>query len=244
MNFSIRFIAAVGCISLTAGVCAPSALATLIDFNDIPEGTPVSAGNPYAGILEIQARQGYQRIDDVVWSEASIQVGVQLNTINDARAGSSPLLAVYEPHYVPDGLYYYGEVTANFTRPVNDVSFDGFAPRGFGYQYVGINGAGETITLYGAMDPAVQLGDPLENVQRINLTLPAGYSLIQFKAEDRDPRPLDAGIWIDNIAFNVADAGSTCLLLALGCVGLTQIPLPDARCGSHRGERFGKKIAA
>jgi hypothetical protein len=189
--------------------------AVLIDFDDIPNGTLVSA-NTYGGILNIRAEAG--RIEEVfkdgqftfqqVWSESSIRNGV--------------IEVVNEPSFAP---FFYARFTATFSQPVTDVSFSIFAWRHGGYSYNAVNVNGDVVTRSGATgSTGLALN---EDFIHYDLEIPDGYYLTDFSLGNQDPKFLDAGIWIDNIAFTVREAmepvpevGKTATLLAAGCAVL------------------------
>jgi len=202
--------------------------ATLIDFNNIPVGTAVSLGNPYAGVVDIQARAGVEGFFPppnyvATWAEATIQNGVAPG----GGANQTPLLAVFwqEPR-TTDDIRYRGEIRITFAEPVNDLSFDGFAYRPASYSYTAIDAAGTMFTDQGGLGPQVDIGDPATDWQHVRLEPPPGFKITGLILNNGDPKTLDAGIWIDNIAFNAArvpEAEATLLLLGLGslilCLG-------------------------
>jgi hypothetical protein len=199
--------------------------ATLIDFNNIPVGTPVSLGNPYAGVVDIQARAGVEGFFPfpnyvIKWAEATIENGVAPS----GGGNQTPLLAVSwpEPRTIDDNRYR-GEISITFADPVNDLSFDGFAYRPAAYSYTAVDAAGATFTDQGRLGPLVSIGDPATDWQHIRLQPPSGFKITGLTLNNGDPKVLDAGIWIDNISFNAApvpEAEATLLLLGLGSLTL------------------------
>jgi hypothetical protein len=49
-----------GLAAIVASFDCSKAHATTIDFEGIPDGTPVSAGNPYGGVVNIQTRESFE----------------------------------------------------------------------------------------------------------------------------------------------------------------------------------------
>jgi hypothetical protein len=204
---------------------SPTVRATLIDFNNIPVGTPVSLGNPYAGIVDIQARAGVAGFFPppnyvVKWAEATIENGVAPS----GGANQTPLLAVWWPEPpTTDDIRYRGEIHMTFAEPVNDLSFDGFAYRPAAYSYTAVDAAGTTFTDQGGLGLPTNIGNPATDWQHILLQPPSGFKITEVTLNNGDPKTLDAGIWIDNIAFNAArvpDAEATLVLLGLGSLTL------------------------
>jgi hypothetical protein len=71
--------AGLGLIISLSAIDYGGVFAATVGFNNIPDGTPVSAGNPYAGILNIQAEAAFLVSDtqnfNQVWTESFIQDG-------------------------------------------------------------------------------------------------------------------------------------------------------------------------
>lgn len=199
-------------ITLLTAVSGPTARAAIIGFDGIRDATPVSAGNPYAGVLTIDARLGWipfgatelQFLPSLIWGE-------QIDT--NIAAPGNPVVQM-------------SEMTATFSQPVADVSFDGWATQPTVYEYFGANGSGETFTGSGTI--LVPFGT-FELVP-VDLTLPSGYFLTHFKITNTNPGGLGYDFRVDNIAFTLAsapggensvpDSGQTGLLLGMSCMAL------------------------
>ena len=211
---------------LAAASTTQKAEATVIDFNNIPDGTPVSVGNPYAGILVMES--GTRWIDhkqwppiyspDNEWVElpALISYGRLSTSVGDRTIVKPPWVPPLA--FYPDWLDTY--LNATFLEPVTDVSFTGWTFRGAIYNYTGVNGNGETFTGEGTFERGLPEGG-----SRIELGLPDGYYLSKFSVA---AGYLGGGydFWIDDIAFTpvgVPDSGSSAVLLGLGFVGVLSV---------------------
>jgi hypothetical protein len=180
--------------------------AAIIDFNDIADGTPVSTGNPYGGVVNLQARSGSLNIvsfpplvGQTDYVEATIQNG-----------------AIQILSSVPQAEMYLSEFTATFLEPVQDVGFDAATLRHAVYTYVAANSSGAEITGSG-----LTADDFSGAYHHFTITVPAGYYVTQLQLNNRDPGAGGAAIWIDNLAFQVVgvpDCGSTALLAFFGLI--------------------------
>ena len=213
---------------LAAATTTQNAEATVIDFNNIPDGTPVSEGNPYAGILVIESRAGWIGPPDwpPVWTSVDAEwVEIWLPTLVGAGRVDTYLGDRQPP--LPPGPEFHGwrfimqsYLTATFLEPVTDVSFQGLAAGVF-YAYQGVNGAGDVYTRNGLIDR----GPPGFGGAKYELTLPDGYYLTQFYMGSHSSGS-GYDFSIDDIAFTrvgVPDSGSSAVLLGLGFVGVLSI---------------------
>lgn len=224
MNTSLRRMFGLGCAALAAAWTCERAAATIIDFEGIPDGTPVSSLNPYAAIANIQATATFSTpivgggaVDDP--AEATIVNG---------------WIEVLHPNSSPPSLatWVAGEMTADFLQPVVNVAFDVGAEWQGGYTFQARNSQGAVF-----MSPWTSTGGLTPGVTwvHIEVPLPEGYGLtqLQYRNFDRDGRRYLAMFLIDNIRFDVAgvpDTGNGALLLALGGAGML---------GVHRWLRRG-----
>ena len=63
MKASLGLPSMIGLLAALLAAALPSSRGNIIDFNSIADDTPVSAGNPYGGALDIQAQTGWQDLD-------------------------------------------------------------------------------------------------------------------------------------------------------------------------------------
>ena len=154
--------------------------AIVVDFNDIPNGTLVSANNPYAGILNIEASAG------PLWVAFREDQRDQMGTIWVESAISNGYLEVlpsYEveiPPEVPSDAEFIDEVQsrimATFLGPVTNVSFDAFTYRQAGYRYTIVDANGVTSNVPGGVtqeDPSAPFA-----FDTFNLNIPNGSDVI------------------------------------------------------------------
>ena len=76
----VRCGLALALVCLAGLDCGTVFAALTIDFNGIADGTPVSANNPYGGILNLQAATANLILNgqtwNQVWTESTIESGV------------------------------------------------------------------------------------------------------------------------------------------------------------------------
>jgi hypothetical protein len=190
----------------------------VVDFNNIPNGTLVSANNPYAGILDIQASAGPDWfVPEHELEPGGMGIAWMESTIFD---GYLPVIPLFDP---PPGTSlgenWYARITATFSQPVTNVSFDAFTYRYAVYRYTAVDANGLTSNVLGGEtqnDPFAPL-----SFDTFNLSIPEGSYVTSFEITNADGgSPLDAAIWVDNIRFDlavspVADAGSTGMLFGI-----------------------------
>jgi len=218
-----------GCIAAISVVfSASSANATVVDFNGIPEGTPVSVGNPYAGVLNIDAKVQWTTIDGTFSAEGIIGTHAPFYPSGDGVVQALPPL-------IPDTFEFSSEVTASFLQPVIDGTMDVFVFRNAGYSYTGADDVGDIFNGGGVITGNIESGGLL-TWQQIGLSLPLGYHLTGFTIDNHDPANSDAAVWVDNVAFTVVPEPSTAALLDLG-LGLLSVLFRLSRTSS------GKSIA-
>jgi hypothetical protein len=193
----------------------------VVDFNNIPNGTLVSVNNPYAGILDIQALAGTWWFNPELEPEEGI-ISIEA-AISNGYLELLPLLRVEDPSgTLQTGILWFSAITATFSQPVTNVSFDAFTYRHAVYQYRVVDANGVTSNVIGGetQDDAAGLY-PLLFFDTFNLNIPEGGYLTSFELTNVDGgSSSDAGIWLDNIAFDLAaspvsDAGSTATLLGI-----------------------------
>ena len=138
-------------------LCGGPGYAIIVDFQGIPAGTPVSAGNPYADILNLQATVS-SVVDEpgfpVVTTEATIE-----NVTYTPDGTVVPAVAAVPVFYPPTLTTYSSQLTATFSQPVFDVSFSAFCFRFAGYTYNGL-------TVWECPSPAMELFPGLSTVPR------------------------------------------------------------------------------
>ncbi|MEY2440083.1 MAG: hypothetical protein QOI34_1468 [Verrucomicrobiota bacterium] len=189
--------------------------AVTIDFNGIPDGTPVSAGNPYAGILNLQAEGSVQYFD-----------GVILHTLSEESSIVDGTLAAVPPSLPPGVPFtaagnYSSQLSAVFLQPVVGVSFDAYAWRNAGYSYNGFDSNGASFSgsgiIPGILDGGALAPPPPPNAWvTFTPSVPDGGSLISFSIVNRDPSPQNGAFWVDNITFAIVPEPSAIAMLAAG----------------------------
>src|SRR2546421_10974612 len=98
---------------------AAAAEATVIDFSGIPDGTLVSVGNPYGGILNLQATVQAETIDGILSGEGTISTQAPFYPAGDGVVQALP------PSILNAGNLS-SNVTGTFLQPVTDGNFDVF----------------------------------------------------------------------------------------------------------------------
>lgn len=206
LSLSLIFVLWVMALNLTQ---ANEALITA-DFNAFPDGTLVLPSHPFNGILQIQAEAAQD------WYDYNTGESGRILTPAVIRLGSIEVLPVsYEWAY-----RYIASFTATFLEPVTDVSFKLMNYRTAGYQFSGLDAAGLAFSGNGSIDGLVE--DPIrEPWVTVSLTIPDGGYLSAFTIENRDIRPDDAAVWVDDISYAPIPepTGGALLLLGLGLVG-------------------------
>ena len=189
-----------------------TALASVtIDFSAFPDGTPVTANNPYAGLLDLQASGGTEWVDSgsgsgILWSESTVANGA---------------LAVVPTGEVPPGtppVWYYGRLTASFSAPVVAVSFAAWCSRTAGYSYSGVDALGDPFGGSGRIPGYIDGSPPPPGPGywvTFTPTIPEGGYLTGFQINNGDPKLDDASFWVNDIMFTPVPEPST---LALGAL--------------------------
>lgn len=213
--------------------------AITIDFNGIPNGTPVSMGNPYAGILNLQAEGSVPYFD-----------GGILYTLSTESSIVDGALSVVPPSLPPGipfdaGGNYSSQLSAIFLEPVVGVRFDAYAWRNAGYSYSGFDSSGASFSGSGII-PGIIDGGPLAPPPPPNAwvtftpSIPDGGSLISFSIANRDPTPQNGAFWVDNITFAIVPEPSTIAMLAVG-TGFLFILRRRRALGRRERELFPKR---
>jgi hypothetical protein len=174
-----------GLLAAFTFIMLPYAHGFLIDFNSVPDGTPVSAGDPYGGILQLSTTRGVNysgsQLNDE--TEATIQDGI-LSTLQENQ---DPILIDF----------FYSDIIGTFTVPVSNVSLDLFTYRTAGYSYTAMDANNNVwVSEIGATQANPLAGFELET---FSLTVPEGYWLTEFRIGNRDQMSRWAAIWLDNI---------------------------------------------
>jgi hypothetical protein len=195
----------------------PPAEAIVVDFNQLPEGTLVSAGDPYAGVLNLQGNASALLFTppDITTPISTESIITNLNV--PFRSGES-VVQTLSP-FVDGAFRYSAQVTGTFLQPVLDVSFDAFAWRTAGYTYTGSDDAGNMLSLSGTIIGNIESGGLLD-WQRIDLTLPVGYHLTNFQVTNSDPGRLDAAVWVDTVSFALVPEPSAAALIVAGGIAI------------------------
>jgi hypothetical protein len=195
-----------------------------IDFTGIPDGTPLSANNPYGGVVDLQAQGGYRYHFPLEWSPEGYPIGNGGEAWAEAGYILGGVVWVYTPSgtIVPTG----GEatrgmtsLTATFLQPINELSFTTHVPDHWvDYNYKGLDGNGDPFSGSG-MAPTDGLSpDPWFTTV---LKAPAGGHFTE----------LDLGNW--DPAFGVAPdiigvGGAPFALKSMELGVLDQVPEPRA----------------
>ena len=217
-TLTIRYSCALALVASL--VCmVPQAHGVIIDFNNVPDGTPVSAANPYPDILELSAYHGYAPPDldllydgFILWTEARVEGGLV--------PVESPLFG----NPLDFNVTYYSRITGRFLQPVENVSLDLFTVlQGF-LIYAAVNEQEQVF--FGSANTQSDVGAEIFP-ETFNLTVPPGFFVREFKVVNQDDTVNFGGaIWLDNIRFDlvgsqsVPDAGSTGMLFAGFCITL------------------------
>jgi hypothetical protein len=198
------------------GFCSP-AHAIVIDFNEIPDGTLLSAGDPYDSVLDLQGQSTAFLFTppDVI---TPISTASTITNVNVPFRSGDSVVQTLSP-FVDGAFKYSAQVTGTFLQPVVDVSFDAFANRTAGYSYTGADDVGNILSLSGTIIGNIESGGLLD-WQRIDLTLPVGYHLTSFDVANSDPGPSDGAVWIDNISFALIPEPSAVALIATGAIAM------------------------
>jgi hypothetical protein len=206
------------CLAIIA--CRGPGYADVVDFTGIPDGSLISLGNPYAGVLTLEGH-GTTRL----FAPPDILTDVSHEAIISANApfhtGDNAIAAVADADAPGFTAYRWeSDVTATFLQPVFNVSFETFVWRTAGYTYDATNGAGDAIHASGIITGNLESGGSL-TWQHINLDVPDGYYLTGFGITNGDNgNNFDGAVWVDNISFApVPEPGAT-LLLTFGVLGL------------------------
>jgi hypothetical protein len=211
MNPLSRFVVvyAIAVAALIFGIC-PSANAIVIDFNGIPEGTPVSAGDPYAGVVDVQAKVQWMTADGTLMAEGTITTQAPQYPIGDGVVQALP------PFVFPDGGNLMSDVTATFLQPVDQGGFDVFVNRNASYTYTGTDGIGGIFNGGGSITGFFESGGSL-TWQHFDLSLPVGFYLTGFNVHNQDvANSSSAAVWLDNVSFAIVPEPSTIEMLGLG----------------------------
>lgn len=202
------------CVALSFAVLAIScaaARATTIDFNGIPDGTPVSAGNDYAGLVNIEASV-YRLLPD---GSVPPNYNQFVRTPVTIQNGAVRL----QPPYDPLAVGYGSELFLTFLQPVVDISYSYSAWWEISCKVTAVDGMGNTITIYGPTG-GVQAG---AMPRHIVIPVPAGYGVTALTMGNYDKTDGDAWFTFDDLSFQVTavpDSGHSWALLALSCLGL------------------------
>jgi hypothetical protein len=182
--------------------------ATVIDFDDIKDGTPVSAGNPYAGVVDLQATGQAMTADGTILpAEGTIST-----QFDPSHGGVAQAL----PPPIPDAIEFSSDMAGTFLQPVTDGSLQVFVFRNSSYSYTGSDNIGDIFNGAGTITGNIESGGVL-TWQQLAFSLPAGYALTSFDIANRDlAAPLDGAVWIDNVTFTVVPEPLTCWMLLMG----------------------------
>jgi hypothetical protein len=233
----IRFAAGIPSLvnAAMAAVClcsSSAAFADTIDFSGIPDGTLVSAGNSYNGIVTLTMTStvsiyGYTTQPPGTFYGAPSQEGV----INGGILEANPFTYATIPYPPGIGIVnpkdFFSTFNALFLSPVTDVTIvmndrDYLDDYGLNYSYTGIDSSGNPFSLGGNIPR--RSGDGSSEAT-VSLTLPNGGYITSYSVTDGDD---DEEGW-DNISvFSIAytpvpDGGPTIALLVGALVGLAAL---------------------
>ena len=195
-----------GCIiAIVLALSGSIAKAIVVDFDEFPDGTPASEGNPYAGVLDLDAT------GQTITADGTVVVKGTITTQFDPSHGG--VVQALAPD-VSGGGDFASDVTGTFLEPVTDGSLQVFVYRDAGYSYVGSNDVGDVFNGSGIITGLIESGGTL-TWQQLAFSLPAGYHLTSFDIHNHDPVALDGAVWIDNVAFTVVPEPSTAALIGL-----------------------------
>lgn len=197
-------------IAAFAAIYCPAGRAITIDFNGIPNGTPVSAGNPYGGLVNIQ---GWAYAYPYDFGNPGLRVSLEA-TIQDGA------IEVFPPPWVPGTAPgSESELVATFLQPVTDVTFKLAGYWFNGYSLTAVDGLGNSIITSGGV------GHPqpsLSSYEHIVVPVPPGYWVTELKLGSRG-LDTDPAFRLDDLSFELApvpDSASSATLLALASLGL------------------------
>jgi hypothetical protein len=116
-----------------------------IDFTGIPDGTPLSAGNPYRSVMDLQAQAGYWFAAPLISRDVPrtfTEVRVPSGSIQNGVVTVEPAPCSLVPRPV-DMLHSQKSVTATFHEPVSEVTFTALdRSEFFNFTYQGVDGNG------------------------------------------------------------------------------------------------------
>jgi hypothetical protein len=161
-----------------------------IDFTGIPEGTPLSANNPYGGgVVDLQAQSGYSYgiFDSTVlggirggevWTQTGVIISGGLSV-----SGNVVLVDSAPGSILPAGAWTetsMTSLTANFLQPVTALSFTTWigGPWSYGYTYEGIDQNGVRFDGGGVIVP--------DQWVTTTLDAPSGGYLTELKLSNSD----------------------------------------------------------
>ncbi len=232
MRSSVRRIIKSVWIAALASVCLPTARGVIIDFEGIPDGTPVSAGSPYAGVAVIQATStaALQLFNDQTARWRSALDYAEGTIVSGAALVLHPEL-VLRP--IDSLESYRSEMVVSFLQPVVNVSFNAMA--GFGsYSFQGRDEQGATLTGSGIWPSG---GYP--TWYHIDVSIPAGSFLTQLRLNNLDYFSNRAAlIQMDNLSFDVQgvpDAGHGAIFLGLSGAGILLLHRWSRAAGARSG---------
>ena len=211
MKTSMRGIITSVWIAALSAVSLPAVQGVIIDFEGIPDGTPVSAGNPYAGLAVIQATA----------TGRTLIPGDPLNSTFDAREGIILNGAVFLYPEDPGllGFDFSTEIVINFLQPALNLGFDAMVELPGHYSFQGRDEQGATFTGGGILSSG---GYP--SWFHVDVSIPPGSFLTQLQLNNHDNVNNGATlIQLDNIRFEVAgvpDTGNGAILLGLSGAGI------------------------
>jgi hypothetical protein len=217
-NGLLTIIGAAGLINLAASLYGQS---IIIDFNAIPDGTALSANNPYGGILNIQA-EGIQYYED----PSGTGPGISYYSISSEAPIVGGSLAVVPIQNI-GADHYQSTMIATFNQPVTDVSFDAWCYRNAVFSYSGVDGNQLPFSSSGIIPGEIDGG--AIGWATFYLNIPQGGDLTEFSILNRDPQNLDAAFWVNNITFTVVPEPTSFALAALGACALLNFRKRKAR---------------
>src|ERR1035438_5576588 len=215
---------------LVSGLCvimlvvAAQASTFTIDFNDIPNGTPLSQFSSFAfgGVLTLQGQEyeqwGYSPPTFPEYSSRTVAAGV-------FNGGQLQTILTFEPSQYPGidlrSVFYDTTLTGTFlSGQVISLTFDSSGAPWHSYSCYGVDQNGVPFTSYGF----VGLPNPGNNGQGSGttvITAPTGGYLTGFDVDNSDQNPNWATLSLDNITVTVIpESAGLWALLTLALAGL------------------------
>ena len=160
----------------------------IVDFTNIPDGTSVSQGNLYAGILYLEAITGNYPWSTGIVSDGTLEV--------QAQPMQTP----------PPPFVYQSHLTGVFLQPVTDVTLVVKCWRNASCSYQGVDKKGVGFNTSGLVIPGMIDGNPPPlppGWVTVRLTIPTDGHLVSFHIGNRDDgNNANGAFWLKSISFH------------------------------------------